>query len=230
VTSSDCHCIDVAVYKYDALNPASLTSESKSTGLSIDSPSRSLNAKRCYFVIKNHDFTSAGAFPYALQISYSSAYDILDVDTHAPGYTQGRTTMKRKILDKLYSCIDRPRPPEYTSEIVRIDDVASFVTGYEKFLMDPETGALLGKALKKDGKAIIAEGLRFLGQLAQTFVQYDDSERTYRESANMFYDLGDKTQTIGALENLVVLYETMGRTAELRSVKKEISNIRRLIR
>jgi hypothetical protein len=230
VTSGDCHCIDIAVYKYDAVNPAFLTSEAKTTLLPIDSPSRNFNPKRCYFVIQNHDFTSAGAFPYTIQISYSSASDQLELDTSAPLYTQGKTSIKRKLLDKLYRAIDKPRPPEYEAEIVRVDDAASFIAGYEQFLLDREVVTLVTKASSKAGRAVIAEGLRSLGQVAQAFMRYDDSERIYRESASMFTALGDKTKTVGALESLEGLYKTTGNTLALRSVRLEIRNLRLIIR
>ncbi len=230
VNSADLHCIDVDVYKCDALNQVLYASDPQSIGYSFDSPTRSLGAKRCYFVIKNHNFLIQGAFPYTLRISYSLAYDAIDINTHAPGYTQGSTTQNRKFLDQLYSRIDKPRPPEYKEEIIRIDDVASFVKGYEQFLMDPETIAIVDKSLQKDGRTATAEELHFLGQVAETFGRYDDSEHLYRESANFFSILGDKARTVDTLETLEILYEKLGKTAALKGVKKQIRNIQHAIR
>jgi len=225
LSPTDLHCIDFDVFKYDAVNPVLYASDSQSIGCSIDSPTRRLGAKRCYFVFKNHNFAIQGAFAYTLRISYSSAYDSIEINTLAPGYTQGSMTPNRKFLDQLYSRIDKPRPPEYKETIIRIDDVASFVKGYEQFLMDPGTIAMVDKHLQKDCKTEIAEGMHFLGQVAETFGRYDDSEHFYRESAAIFSVLGDKARTVDTLESLEALYKKLGKTAASRSVEKQIRNI-----
>ncbi len=112
VSPADFHCLDVEVYKYDATNHTLYKSESKSAGISIDRPYKTLGEKSCYFVIKNHDYASQGAFPYELMISYASASDAVTIDTKASGYKNyNETEIKQIILHKLYEVIDLGTPP-----------------------------------------------------------------------------------------------------------------------
>ncbi|MDR3576922.1 MAG: tetratricopeptide repeat protein [Anaerolineaceae bacterium] len=222
VNPDDFRCMDVAVYAYDASNPSLYKSDSKSWGISIDSPARNLKAKQAYFEMLNHNFAVQGAFSYGLQFRYNSAYDSTTVNTTAPVFNQGRTTVARQLLAALYNRIDRPRPPEYTGEVISISDVAAFVSGYEGFLLDPATSSMMGQTLQKDGRSVAAGGLHSLGQLAQAFGRDGDALRIYRESATLYSGLGDKVGAVTALQGLASVYEKNGRTADLKGVKQEI--------
>jgi hypothetical protein len=229
VVPADCRCMDVVVYKCDALGRSLVISEAKSMGISMDSPSLTLGAKEGYFVIQNHDPASQGAFTYNLQVTYSSAYDSLTVDTGAPAYSQDMSTVRRKVLGKLYSRIDLPRPPEDGAQVIQIQDVARFVQGFEKFLIDPQAAKLIGQFNKTDGRATVAEGLYFLGQVAQAYGRYEDAQRIYTESARRYSRQGDKAKAIGVLESLAGVYEKNGKTSMLSKVRKEIRAAQRSI-
>lgn len=227
VKPADLRCMDVDVYKGDVHNRALSASDMRSTGFMIDSPSRTLGAKQCYLVMRNHDSISQGAFRYALRISYSSAYDSIEINTHAPGYTEGTIALKRRFLDQLYERIDKPRPPDDREEIVRIDNVASFIKGFEKFLTDPMLIAALGQ---RKSKKACAAGLLYLGNLAEAFGRYDDSERLYRASATHFDAAHDRQGTLDSLENLKSQYERLGRTIELKKIKNQIDNHKKIMK
>jgi hypothetical protein len=209
VTPDDYHCMDVAAYKYDASAPVLFAGEVKSTGLTIASPSRTLGAKRCYFVLTNHNYAYAGAFFYTVRFAYTSTYDTITVDTNAPAY-RGKLGIKRRILGKLYEHIDLPRPPEDMTEVIHVRDAAEFVKEYSKFLQEPETGALLGQSLQRNGGMVVAEALHFLGQLAQTFGRLEEAIGLYRKSADISRALGDKVGTVAALESLAGFYKSYG--------------------
>ncbi|MEN6622325.1 MAG: hypothetical protein ABFD50_12325, partial [Smithella sp.] len=226
VNPADLHCIDVDIYKGDALNKPLYASDSRSAEYSIDSPVRILGSKQCYFVIKNHDYASQGAFAYSLQITYSSAYDSVDVNTHAPGYTEGTTTLNRLFLDQLYSRIDKPRPPDYREGIIHINDLSSFIKGFEEFLTNPQIVAAVNQRINKRATA---DGLHFLGNLAETFGRYSDSERLYRKSASQFESIRDNQGIHDSLGSLKLQYEKLGKTAELNKTNIEMSNLKKII-
>lgn len=222
VTPDDFHCVDVAAYKYDPSAPVAFASETKSMGLTIASPSRALGAKRCYFRISNSSYKLSGAFFYAVRFAYTSAYDEVSVDGHAPAF-HGNTTIKRKLLKILYERIDDPRPPEEGFDIIRIRDPAAFIKGYEQFLREPETAALLGLlGQRRNGALVVAEGMRALGQLAQAFHHIEEARTLFRDSADLSMALNHRPGALTALESLAALYKKLGSGSDYRKVLRQI--------
>lgn len=226
VNPADLHCIDVDIYKGDSLNKALFAGDARSAEYTIDSPARVLGSKQCYLVMKNYDYASQGAFGYSLHITYSSAYDSVDVNTHAPGYTEGTITQKRLILDQLYSRIDKPRPPDYREGIIHINDLSSFIKGFEEFLTNPQ---IIAAVSQQKNKRAAAEGLHFLGNIAETFGRYSDSERLYRKSAIQFESIRDNQGVRDSLGSLKLQYEKLGKITELNKTKAEIGNLKKII-
>lgn len=228
VTPDDFRCMDVAAYAYGSGTPVLFASDARTTGITIASPARSLGAKRCYFVLTNHDFAAAGAFFYAARFIYTSAYDSISVDTHAPAYG-GKLSVRRRILERLYERIDLPRPEEDGSGVIRVQDPVAFIKAYGGFLQEPQTAALLGQSLHRNGATVVAESLHALGQVARTFGRAEEAGSLFRKSSGISLALSDKAGAIAALESLAGLYKSLGQTAEYTAVRREIGNLKRRV-
>ncbi len=228
VTPDDFRCMDLDAYKDGAGTPVLLASEVRAAGIKITSPSRCLGAKRCHFVLKNHDFAAAGAFFYAARFVYRSAFDTMSVDTHAPAYG-GRLTDRRRFLERLYDRLDLPRPEEYGAEVIHVQNPVAFIMAFSKFVQEPETAALLGRALERSGGTAVAETLHVLGQAAHAFGRAEEAGGLYRQSSGIALATGDKDRTIVALESLAALHKSQGETARYTAVRKEITSLKRRV-
>ncbi len=228
VKPDDFRCMDLAAYKNGDTTPVLLVSEARSAGITITSPSRSLGAKRCHFVLENHDFAAAGAFFYTARFVYTSAFSTMTVDTHAPAYG-GRLTDSRKFLERLYDRLDLPRPEEYGSHVLHVQNPVEFIERFSKFVQEPETATWLAHALKRSGGMVVAESLHALGQAACVFGRAEEAGGLFRQSSGIALAMGDRAATISALESLAGLHKSLGERDRYTAVRKEISSLKRRV-
>jgi hypothetical protein len=224
VSAGDFRCLDMAAYKSDAFNRALVKSDPKSTGITIDSPTPVLGAKRGYFVAQNHDFAAQGAFAYSVQVTYTTSCDSVSVDTNAPGYFRG--TIQRQLLGELYARTDLPRPNDDWAGVIQVEDPERFVHGFEQFLTDPEVGSLIERTHPKTGRVALARGLRFLAQMAQAAGRYEDSEHLYQSSASTYTACGQRGCAAWTLDRLAGQYTLLGETDKLGAVRRQIRELR----
>jgi hypothetical protein len=215
-------CTDLELYKSDtATRTHDLRQESH---VGIYNPTMAFfTDKKLYLVIKNSDFNLQGTFLYNIRFGYQHAHDDYGIDFTAPAY-QGRTTVERHFLKKLYDRIDLPRPQEnWKAKYQR--DVRTFVRQITAILLDDQTAVELQGFVKQNVSKGLADDCRLTAKAAFALGMVAEAEKLYKESSDRFSAQGDKKSQVSVLNDLYEVYHSAGMKTKADKVLSKIKNI-----